>query len=127
MELETVEEKMGELDRIVEGARGWDFGDLVLDERRTRKEGWVGAILGQSSSFCFSFAATFLIMLVFFPSFRGKKDPFNFIFLLLVPFTTAPLFLFLYPIPTAKHYPSFYACPMYPSLISLPSRQIGVK
>ncbi|KAL9614178.1 MAG: hypothetical protein Q9167_001330 [Letrouitia subvulpina] len=45
MELETVEEKMDELDRIVEGARGWDFGDLVLDKTRTRREGWVGAVL----------------------------------------------------------------------------------
>ncbi len=47
LELETVERKMGELDAIVQQAKGWKFslGDhqvLVLDESRTRRTGWIG-------------------------------------------------------------------------------------
>ncbi|KAL8753788.1 MAG: hypothetical protein Q9184_005314 [Pyrenodesmia sp. 2 TL-2023] len=50
LELETVERKMGELDAIVQQAKGWRFplGDdhvLVLDESRTRRTGWIGSCL----------------------------------------------------------------------------------
>lgn len=50
LELETVERKMGELDAIVQQAKGWRFplGDdhvLVLDESKTRRTGWIGKCL----------------------------------------------------------------------------------
>lgn len=53
MELETVEAKKGELDAIINRAKGWKFplGDekiLILDESRIRRTGWIGGKLGKS-------------------------------------------------------------------------------
>ncbi|KAL8718578.1 MAG: hypothetical protein Q9225_004308 [Loekoesia sp. 1 TL-2023] len=53
IELETVEGKKGELDAIVNRAKGWKIplGDekiLILDESRTRRTGWIGGKFGKS-------------------------------------------------------------------------------
>lgn len=55
LELETVESKATELDAIVSRAKGWRFPlrdgrVLVLDERKSKRTGWIGGCLGGSAN-----------------------------------------------------------------------------